>query len=168
MDWSFTRANISAIRALSGLRFGSTKLKVEFIHINTYISSNSCYNNNTLCRVTIDLVRTQVCKGMLIDWVVRSEMSVMLKLDNLLVDKPHLLMAQWMIVLMHLLRLNWPQTFQRKWRWTTNFGGSGAWTSVKLFYVYFPVDAAQLTAKVALTTTVLFVLLILFTASGHW
>lgn len=94
MDWSCTCANISAIRALLGLRFGSTELKVAFIHINTYISSNSCYNNNTLCRVTIDLARTQVCQGMVIDWVVRSEMSLMLKLDNLLVDKPPLLMAQ--------------------------------------------------------------------------
>lgn len=163
MDWSFTCANISATRALLGLRFGSTKLKVALIHIITSISSNSCYNNNTLCRITIDLVKTRVCQGMLIDWVVRSEMSLMLKLDNSLVDKPPLLMAQWMIVLMHLLRLHWPQTFQRNLRW-----GSDAWTTGKLFYVYFPVDAAQLTAKVALTTTVLFVLLILFTASSYW
>lgn len=94
MDWSFTCANISAIRALLGLRFGSTTLKVEFIHINTYISSSPYYNNNASFRVTIDLVRTQVCQNMLIDWVVRSEMSLMLKLDNSLVDKPPLLMAQ--------------------------------------------------------------------------
>lgn len=107
MDWSFTCANISAIRALLGLRFGSTTLSVEFIHINTNISLNPCYNNNASCRVTIDLVRTQVCQSMLTDWVVTSEMSLMLKLDNSLADKPPLIMAQWMIVLMHLLRLHW-------------------------------------------------------------
>lgn len=87
--------------------------------INTYIVSSPCCNNNASCRVTIDLVRTQVCQSMSVDRVVRSEMSLMSKLDSSLVDKPPLLMAQWMIVLLHLLGLHWPQTFQRNhlfWR----------------------------------------------------